>query len=236
MNTEMKVRINDERNEICKVVCFNTDCQNHAVHCGKDSTTCELKTIYLNRDGTCDWKPGEGNSDAAQKAFQKALDHFSQQPGAVTIRNGREASEIIKAQEKRIAMLEAENRELAEKYERITKLKLKSASAFRMAFDAKIVEAHQIASDHGWHDEPRNDGECLALIHSEISEALQALRDGNPADTHCPDYSALEVELADAVIRIMDYAHARSLDIAGAIIAKMGYNQTRPMRHGGKQF
>ena len=47
---------------------------------------------------------------------------------------------------------------------------------------------------------------------------------------------ALEVKLADAVIRIMDYAHARSLDIAGAIIAKMGYNQTRPMRHGGKQF
>lgn len=58
----------------------------------------------------------------------------------------------------------------------------------------------------------------------------------DPADTHCPDYSALEVELADAVIRIMDYAHARSLDIAGAIIAKMGYNQTHPMRHGGKRF
>src|SRR5574344_1524572 len=107
---------------------------------------------------------------------------------------------------------------------------------FRLAFDAEIVKAFQIAKAHGWHDEDRNDGECLALIHSKISEALQALRDGNPADTHCPDYSALEVELADAVIRIMDYAHARSLDIAGAIIAKMGYNQTRPMRHGGKQF
>lgn len=107
---------------------------------------------------------------------------------------------------------------------------------FRLAFDAEIVKAFQIAKAHGWHDGELNDGECLALIHSEISEALQALRDGNPADTHCPDYSALEVKLADAVIRIMDYAHARSLDIAGAIIAKMGYNQTRPMRHGGKQF
>lgn len=48
--------------------------------------------------------------------------------------------------------------------------------------------------------------------------------------------SGVEAELADAVIRIMDYAHARSLDIAGAIIAKMGYNRTRPMRHGGKRF
>ena len=62
-------------------------------------------------------------------------------------------------------------------------------------------------------EKDRNDGECLALIHSEISEALQALRDGNPADTHCPDFSALEVELA-----------------------KMEYNRTRPMRHGGKRF
>ena len=236
MNTEMKVRISDERNEICKVVCFNTDCPNHAVHRGKDSTTCELKTISLNRDGTCDWKPGEGNSNATREAFQKALDHFSQQPGAVTIRNGREASEIVKAQKNRIAMLEAENRELAEKYERMTKLKLQSASAFRMAFDAKIVEAHQIAKDHGWHDAESNDGECLTLIHSEISEALQAIRNGNPKDDHCPDFYALEVELADTVIRIMDYAHERSIDLAGAILAKMEYNRTRPMWHGGKRF
>ena len=56
----------------------------------------------------------------------------------------------------------------------------------------KSSKHFQIAKAHGWHDGELNDGECLALIHSEISEALQALRDGNPADTHCPDYSALE--------------------------------------------
>lgn len=109
-----------------------------------------------------------------------------------------------------------------------------SKNDFRLIFDAQIVKAHQTAREHGWHEEERNDGECLALIHSEVSEALQALRAGNPRDKHCPEFSALEVELADTIIRIMDYAGLRNLDIAGAILAKMEYNQTRPHKHGKK--
>jgi NTP pyrophosphatase (non-canonical NTP hydrolase) len=105
---------------------------------------------------------------------------------------------------------------------------------FRQAFDAQIVKAYAIAKDHGWHEAPRNDGEVLALIHCEVSEALQALRNGNPPDHHCPKFSSLEVELADVIIRIMDYAGERDLDIAGAILAKMEVNRNRPYKHGRK--
>lgn len=109
-----------------------------------------------------------------------------------------------------------------------------AAANFRLAFDAQIVKAYAIAKDHGWHEAPRNDGEVLALIHCEVSEALQALRNGNPPDHHCPKFSSLEVELADVIIRIMDYAGEKDLDIAGAILAKMEINRNRPYKHGRK--
>lgn len=84
--------------------------------------------------------------------------------------------------------------------------------------------------------------EKLVLTHSEISEALEGYRKGLLDDklTHRP---ALEVELADAIIRIMDLAGALNLDMAGAIIEKMDYNAQRPdhkienrMSEGGKSF
>lgn len=82
----------------------------------------------------------------------------------------------------------------------------------------------------------RNDGEIIALMHSELSEALESLRHGNDKSDHIPEFSGVEEELADTVIRIMDYAHRRGLKVAEAIIAKMAFNHNRPMRHGGKKF
>lgn len=68
--------------------------------------------------------------------------------------------------------------------------------------------------------------EKLCLIHSEISEAMEGHRKGL-MDEKLPHRSMLEVELADAVIRIADLAGAMQLDLGGAIAEKLAYNATR---------
>lgn len=94
---------------------------------------------------------------------------------------------------------------------------------------------HETARQKGWWDHERNDGELIALIHSELSECLEALRMANPQDDKIPDYSGAEAELADAVIRIMDFAEARNWNVAEAIVEKIRYNERREYRHG-KEF
>jgi hypothetical protein len=78
----------------------------------------------------------------------------------------------------------------------------------------------------------RNDGEMIALIQSEASEALEALRLGNPPDDKIPEFSGVEAEFADVIIRIMDLSARRGWRVAEALVAKAQMNTTRAYKHG----
>lgn len=108
---------------------------------------------------------------------------------------------------------------------------------------------HGLATDSGWHTDittgqPKvhNKLALLALIHSEISEALEGVRK-DIQDDKLPHRKMEEVELADAIIRILDYAGYYKLDIGGALVEKLLYNQSRAdhkienrQKEGGKKY
>jgi NTP pyrophosphatase (non-canonical NTP hydrolase) len=89
-------------------------------------------------------------------------------------------------------------------------------------------EAYLTAKSKGWHDEPRETGTLLALIHSEVSEALEADRKGNTEN--------FAEELADVCIRIFDLCGLQNIDLESAISKKMEYNKSRKYKHGGKAY
>jgi len=123
-----------------------------------------------------------------------------------------------------------------------------------------IKEVHENAKAHGWHDEQRTLGEIIALIHSELSEAVEFERDKNntrymkgridyryhysgdgyiatePNERTTTKPDGVLPELADVVIRIFDYVGSidRVDDFIRAVKEKHEFNKTRPYKHGGK--
>ena len=117
-----------------------------------------------------------------------------------------------------------------------------------------IVErAHTTAVNHGFWDPEPEFGTAIALVHSELSEAVEEMRAGNkirPGDSTpmlyysgggyvasqptkcCTKPAGVAIELADAVIRIAYLCGQFGIDLEGAIDLKMKYNEGRPYKHG----
>ena len=115
---------------------------------------------------------------------------------------------------------------------------------------SKII--HQNNVEKGFYEDDKNIGEMLALIHSEVSEALECDR----KDRYCQisaksinlstedlvfkaDFrdcvkDTFEDELADILIRVLDLAAFKKIDIESHVKAKVRYNKLRPYKHGKK--
>lgn len=114
--------------------------------------------------------------------------------------------------------------------------------SIKTGLNALVNDCHSAARAAGWWDNDRNNGEMIALMHSELSEMLEADRKDS-MDDHLPHRHGIEVEAADLLIRLMDFCGGRNLDIAGAYFEKRAYNDQRAdhkrenrAKPGGKKY
>lgn len=108
-----------------------------------------------------------------------------------------------------------------------------------VGLDNLSIEIAAWSHRKGWRKpEPRNPLELCSLIHTEVSELVEAFRHHNPPceKVGLEHISAAEEEVADIVIRLADFCDEHGLRFGYATVEKMRYNDNREHRHGGKAY
>lgn len=110
-----------------------------------------------------------------------------------------------------------------------------------LALDTLSEKAYRCSYEHGFYEleegEKVNLAEKIALMHSELSECLEIIRDDINAISKKLESQGIlhiEEEFADVIIRVLDTCGARGWRIGTAVLAKMEYNEGRPYKHGKK--
>lgn len=104
-----------------------------------------------------------------------------------------------------------------------------------MEFSDLQKMVHETAKSKGWHDRIRSAPEFLLLLHTEISEATEALRMAPEGKLYSQMVDFCE-ELADLAIRLLDFCEFVGINLESHIMMKDQYNRTRSYRHGNKAF
>jgi len=107
---------------------------------------------------------------------------------------------------------------------------------FERSYKRIAEKVHHLMATQGFWKESRNRDVCnpIVLAHSELSEALECLRLGNPPDKNISEMSGAEVQLSDVLGILMDMEVGYGFEISKALLKKMEFNKTRGYLHGKK--
>jgi NTP pyrophosphatase (non-canonical NTP hydrolase) len=125
-----------------------------------------------------------------------------------------------------------------EEFRLAVKERFDERTQFVKAFDAmQAIHGFDTAAKGFWKDRPEHVYTKLGLmmlIVSELGEATSGIRK-DLKDDHLIERTMEACELADVVLRVMDYAAFYKIPLATIIMEKLEYNRTRPFMHGDKK-
>lgn len=114
-----------------------------------------------------------------------------------------------------------------------------------LSLEQMQAEVFAVNERNGWHEDTRTFGEDIALLHSEVSEMLEAFRDHDLDDATMPRLDGTGLppkpegvgsEAADVLIRLLDVCERYGIDLRTEYTRKIAFNKTRGYRHGGKRL